>query len=83
MFILHHSVRPGLAPVAPGIVFKRCFPVAHMVVGSHDVSGFQVFYNHVEIPPGMFAEAVNQLDNSLWLRGRDIDPTVDGISFVE
>ena len=83
VLVLHHGVGPLAAPVAPGVVDHGGPAMAHMVVRGHDEAGVQEFGNHVEIPPGVLPEAVNQLENAHGPGGRDVDPPLDLIPLVE
>ena len=84
MFIFHHRVAALFTPVPPGTrILHRSFAMAHMVIGSNDIAGFQIADDHVEIPAGMFTEAVNQLNDALRLAGRHIDPAIYSVAFVK
>ena len=82
VFILHHGAEPGIAPVAPGIVHHGCFAVSHVVVGSHNKACIHKFYDHVEVPSGVFTKAVHQLYDTFWLGSRHIDPALHLVPFV-
>ena len=48
-----------------------------------ETAGFHEAGDHVKIPAGMLAEAMNQLDDTNRPAGRNIDPSMDLITFVE
>ena len=49
--------------------------MTHVVVGSHDEAGVHERHDHVEIPPRMLTETVNELNNALGLAGGNVYPT--------
>ena len=51
--------------------------MAYVVVGRHDESGVHEPHDHMQIPPGMLAVAVDHLNDALRLCRRNIDPSVD------
>ena len=83
VFVLHHGVAAFVAPVSPSVVFQSGFAVSDMVVSRNDVACLHKSDNHVEISAGVFAEAMNQLNNSLRLACRYINPPVNGIALVK
>ena len=83
VLVLHHGVRTLVSPVAPGVVDHSGPAVAHVVVRRHDETGVQKFGNHMEIPPGVLPEAVNQLDNAQGLGGGNINPPLNLVPLVE
>ena len=83
VLVFHHGVDALVAPVAPGVVFNRGLAVSYVIIGSDNVAGLQIADDHVQITAGMFAEAVDELDDALRLAGRYVDPSVDGISLVK
>ena len=75
LLVLHHGVRPGVAPVAPGVVGDGGGAMAHVVVGGHDVAGLHEGDDQVEVAARVLAEAVDELDDALGLGdGGDVDP---------
>ena len=54
-----------------------------MIVRSYDISGFQEFYDHVQVSSGMLAESVDNLDDSLWSGSWNIYPAIDFVTFIE
>ena len=72
-----------VAPVAPGVIFKSSFSMSDMIVRSYDISGFQEFYDHVQVSSGMLAESVDNLDDSLWSGSWNIYPAIDFVTFIE
>ena len=83
VFVLHHSVESLVAPIPPVVVYHGGLAVSHMVVGGYDESGVQEFGDHVQIAPGVLAEAVNQLDDAIRLRRGYVNPALHFVALVE
>ena len=57
--------------------------MSHMVVRRYNKSCIHKCDYHMEVAPRMLSEAVDQLDNSSRLTGRDIDPALDQIPLIK
>ena len=83
MLVLHHGMAALVSPVAPGVILQGGLAMAYVVVGRHDESGVHEPHDHMQIPPGMLAVAVDHLNDALRLCRRDIDPSIDLVPLVE
>ena len=83
VFIFHHRVSAFVSPVAPGIIDDCCLAVADMVICSDYEACIHECDDHVEVPPGMLTESMDQLDDSFRLACRDIHPSLHLIAFIE
>jgi hypothetical protein len=57
--------------------------MTYMIICSDDIAIFHKGRDHVEVSAGVLTEAVDQLNDALWSAGRDVDPAIDLVAFIE